>query len=82
MRRQTGRWTTWKSDRLLPFIANHLIQTNESYFNSTQVAVVAHVVSMQTQTTNTVYVLEDGTGQIEARHWIDENAGSRLANIK
>ncbi|KAF9052876.1 hypothetical protein BJ165DRAFT_1569791 [Panaeolus papilionaceus] len=47
-----------------------------------QVAVVAHVVSMQTQTTNTVYVLEDGTGQIEARHWIDENAGSRLANIK
>ncbi|PPR03617.1 hypothetical protein CVT24_007733 [Panaeolus cyanescens] len=47
-----------------------------------QVTVVAHVVSMQTQTTNTVYVLEDGTGQIEARHWIDEGTGSRLGDIK
>ena len=32
---------------------------------------VAHVVSVQKQTTNSVYQLDDGTGILEARHWPD-----------
>ncbi|KAI0928429.1 hypothetical protein AcW1_005676 [Taiwanofungus camphoratus] len=36
-----------------------------------QVTVVAQVISIQTQTTNSVYWLDDGTGRLEARHWVD-----------
>lgn len=32
---------------------------------------MAHVVSVQKQATNCVYVLDDGTGTVEARHWSD-----------
>lgn len=32
---------------------------------------VAHVASVQKQTTNNLYTLDDGTGRIEARHWSD-----------
>ncbi|KIK08295.1 hypothetical protein K443DRAFT_85528 [Laccaria amethystina LaAM-08-1] len=34
-----------------------------------QVTIVGHVSSIQAQTTNCVYVIDDGTGRIEARHW-------------
>ncbi|KAL5489743.1 SSB2 [Sanghuangporus weigelae] len=37
----------------------------------TQVTVVAQVVSTAPQTTNKIYVLEDGTGRVEARVWTD-----------
>lgn len=36
-----------------------------------QVTVVATVISIQSQTTNCVYWLDDGTGRMEARHWVD-----------
>ncbi|TCD64659.1 replication factor A protein 2 [Steccherinum ochraceum] len=36
-----------------------------------QITVVAQVMSVQKQATNSVYYLDDGTGRIEARHWID-----------
>ncbi|KAH9063336.1 replication protein A subunit RPA32 [Lactarius vividus] len=36
-----------------------------------QVTLVAHVISVQKQTTNSVYQLDDGTGTLEARHWPD-----------
>ncbi|KAH9843057.1 uncharacterized protein C8Q71DRAFT_735700 [Rhodofomes roseus] len=36
-----------------------------------QITVVAQVVSITSQTTNCVYWLDDGTGRIEARHWVD-----------
>ncbi|KAI1795870.1 replication protein A subunit RPA32 [Ganoderma leucocontextum] len=38
-----------------------------------QVTVVAHVLSAQAQTTNCVYLLDDGTAQFEARQWVDAN---------
>ncbi|EJF65865.1 replication protein A subunit RPA32 [Dichomitus squalens] len=38
-----------------------------------QVTVVAHVLSVQAQTTNCVYLLDDGTAQFEARQWVDAN---------
>ncbi|KAG1756689.1 replication protein A subunit RPA32 [Suillus paluster] len=38
-----------------------------------QVTVVAHVVSIQSQATNNLYWLDDGSGRIEARHWIDSS---------
>ncbi|KDQ60956.1 hypothetical protein JAAARDRAFT_67377 [Jaapia argillacea MUCL 33604] len=36
-----------------------------------QVTVVAQVVTINSQATNCVYWLDDGTGRIEARHWVD-----------
>ncbi|KAG0707672.1 replication protein A subunit RPA32 [Suillus ampliporus] len=38
-----------------------------------QVTVVGHVVSIQSQATNNLYWLDDGTSRIEARHWIDSS---------
>lgn len=38
-----------------------------------KVTVVAHVLSVQAQTTNCVYLLDDGTAQFEARKWVDAN---------
>lgn len=32
-------------------------------------------VSINAQTTNSVYWLDDGTGRIEARHWVDMSSG-------
>ncbi|KZT26524.1 replication protein A, subunit RPA32 [Neolentinus lepideus HHB14362 ss-1] len=34
-----------------------------------QVTIVGHLVTIQPQTTNSVYWLDDGTGRVEARHW-------------
>ena len=34
-----------------------------------QVTVVAQVVNISSQTTNTMYYLDDGTGRLEARVW-------------
>jgi len=39
-----------------------------------QVTVVGQVLSVNVQATNTVYVLDDGTGRIEARNWADSEA--------
>ncbi|KAH9935018.1 uncharacterized protein B0H18DRAFT_927723 [Fomitopsis serialis] len=36
-----------------------------------QITVIAQVVSINSQTTNCVYWLDDGTGRIEARHWVE-----------
>jgi len=39
-----------------------------------QVTIVGQVVFVQSQTTNCVYTIDDGTGRIEARHWIDSSS--------
>lgn len=39
-----------------------------------QVSIIGQVVSVQKQTTNSVYVLDDGTGSLEARQWVDSDA--------
>lgn len=44
-----------------------------TYF-SAQVTLVAQVITIQSQTTNNVYWLDDGSGRIEARHWIDSTS--------
>jgi hypothetical protein len=46
-----------------------------------QVTVVGHVVSIQSQATNNLYWLDDGTGRIEARHWIDSSIEETGLNI-
>lgn len=35
--------------------------------------VVAQVLSIQPQTTNCIYLLNDGTANMEARQWVDAN---------
>jgi len=49
--------------------AEWMIENNEIG----QVTVVAQVISIQAQTTNCVYWLDDGSGRVEARHWIDSS---------
>ncbi|KAF5381079.1 hypothetical protein D9615_004013 [Tricholomella constricta] len=39
-----------------------------------QVTLVGQVVTIQSQTTNCVYWIDDGTGRIEARHWVDSTS--------
>jgi len=39
-----------------------------------QVTLVGHVISIQPQATNCVYWIDDGTGRIEARHWVDSSS--------
>jgi len=50
--------------------ADWMIENNEIG----QVTVVAQVISIQAQTTNCVYWLDDGSGRIEARHWVDSSS--------
>ncbi|KAF8965268.1 hypothetical protein BDZ97DRAFT_799072 [Flammula alnicola] len=50
-----------------------------------QVTIVGQVVSIQKQTTNSVYLVDDGTGRIEARHWVDSSSdedGSKWGGIE
>ncbi|PCH37976.1 replication protein A subunit RPA32 [Wolfiporia cocos MD-104 SS10] len=49
-----------------------------------QVSVVAQVISVQVQTTNCQYVLDDGTGQLQARKWVEadnENEEEKTGGI-
>ncbi|PSN72842.1 replication protein A, subunit RPA32 [Corynespora cassiicola Philippines] len=48
-------------------IDNHLL---------TQITLVAQIRNVVTQTTNTTYKLDDGTGSIEAKQWMDAEAES------
>lgn len=34
---------------------------------------VAQIITINQQATNVVYLLDDGTGRIEARHWLDSS---------
>lgn len=38
--------------------------------NWCQVTMVGQVISMQQQTTSHTYFIDDGTGRVEARHWV------------
>ena len=44
------------------------------FLSTPQVTLVGHIVSVQKQATNSVYVLDDGTGTLEARHWSDSTS--------
>ncbi|KAA1471099.1 replication protein A, subunit RPA32 [Dentipellis sp. KUC8613] len=68
---------------LRPFTAKQLINATQAHADADwmienteigQVTVVAQVISIQTQTTNSVYWLDDGTGRIEARFWSDSTS--------
>ncbi|KAF8350645.1 replication protein A subunit RPA32 [Amanita rubescens] len=39
-----------------------------------QVTLVAHIISIQVQATNRIIGLDDGTGRVEARCWVDSTA--------
>ncbi|KAJ2932907.1 hypothetical protein H1R20_g4213, partial [Candolleomyces eurysporus] len=50
-----------------------------------RVTVVAQVLQITPQATNCVYILDDGTGRIEARHWVDnasETNAQKWAGLK
>ncbi|KIK59723.1 hypothetical protein GYMLUDRAFT_201150 [Collybiopsis luxurians FD-317 M1] len=39
-----------------------------------QVRVIGHVVNVSQQATNTVYLVDDGTGKVEARRWREQSS--------
>jgi replication factor A2 len=39
-----------------------------------KITLVGQVVTIQSQTTNCVYWIDDGSGRVEARHWIDSTS--------
>ena len=43
--------------------------------------VVGQVVEVQRQATNDSYVLEDGTGRIEVRHWLDDSQRDKERSV-
>jgi hypothetical protein len=43
-------------------------------YHSVKITLVGQVVTIQSQTTNCVYWIDDGTGRVEARHWIDSTS--------
>ncbi len=44
--------------------------------------VVAQVIKINPQATNITYDLDDGTGQIQARHWVDPSQSGEDDDIK
>ncbi|KAK4134247.1 replication protein A, subunit RPA32 [Trichocladium antarcticum] len=70
----------YQDDSLRPVTIKQLIECKESYPNSdmmldgatlTQITFVGQVRSVNPQTTNTTYRLDDGTGVIDVKWWID-----------
>ena len=45
-------------------------------------SLVAQVTSIQVQTTNRVFSLDDGTGKIEARCWVGEEDADKWSGIE
>jgi len=54
-----------------------LIDGVEAY----QITLVAQVVSVNPQSTNLVLMLDDGTGQVEARQWLESTASEHVEEI-
>ncbi|KIJ69303.1 hypothetical protein HYDPIDRAFT_79797 [Hydnomerulius pinastri MD-312] len=77
--------TTQKSEiahSLRPMTIYQLIQATQTHTDADwmlddqeigQVTIVAYIASVQAQATNSQYMLDDGSGRIEARHWIDSS---------
>ncbi|KIK96326.1 hypothetical protein PAXRUDRAFT_32464 [Paxillus rubicundulus Ve08.2h10] len=67
---------------LRPMTIYQLIQASQAHTDADwilddheigQVTIVAYIASVQTQATNSQFMLDDGSGRIEARHWIDSS---------
>ncbi|KAF8559772.1 replication protein A, subunit RPA32 [Imleria badia] len=67
---------------LRPMTIHQLIQASQAHTDADwvlddqeigQVTIVAYIVSVQAQATNSQYMLDDGSGRIEARHWTDSS---------
>ncbi|ESK94527.1 putative replication factor-a protein [Moniliophthora roreri MCA 2997] len=78
-----GRLKTDLSHSLRPVTIAQLHKATQAHADSEwqlenaelgQITLVAQVVDITKQTTNTNYKLEDSSGAIEARHWSDQNS--------
>ncbi|KAF9562546.1 replication protein A subunit RPA32 [Agrocybe pediades] len=75
-----GMRRTEISNSLRPFTVAQLVRATQAHTDAEwrvddveigQTTIVGQVVSIQKQTTNCVYTIDDGTGVIEARQWLD-----------
>jgi hypothetical protein len=67
---QSGELKEWNSDRF----AHPIALNRDPEQLPGQVTIVAQVISIHSQSTNCVYWLDDGSGRIEARHWLDASS--------
>ncbi|KAI6045748.1 replication protein A subunit RPA32 [Pisolithus marmoratus] len=70
------------SHSLRPMTIHQLLSANQAHADADwmlddteigQVTIVAHIASVQVQATNSQYILDDGSGRIEVRRWIDSS---------
>ncbi|TFK42517.1 hypothetical protein BDQ12DRAFT_278987 [Crucibulum laeve] len=70
------------SHSLRPLTAAQIIKATQAHTDADwmiddmevgQVTIVGQVCSVQAQATNCVYWIDDGTGRVEARHWVDSS---------
>lgn len=54
------------------------MQTQEYKLTWRQVTVVAQALGITAQTTSDVYKLDDGSGEIEARHWVESRSSDDM----
>lgn len=68
----------WKSHRQVP----HTIHIRRSQANRSrqQLTFVGQIRNISTQTTNITYKLDDGTGTVEVKQWIDADAASDISD--
>ncbi|KAG9318674.1 hypothetical protein JVU11DRAFT_769 [Chiua virens] len=74
---------------LRPMTIHQLVQATQAHTDADwvlddqeigQVTVVAYIASKQAQATNSQYMLDDGSGRIEARHWTDSSVEEQSEN--
>ncbi|KAI0647061.1 hypothetical protein C8Q79DRAFT_957591 [Trametes meyenii] len=77
-----GGQRKYASHTMRPVTLKQLIEATQAHSDAEwmirdvevgQVTTVAHVVSVQPQTTNYIYFLDDGTAKMEARQWVNAN---------
>ncbi|KAG8926706.1 replication factor A protein 2 [Tulasnella sp. 418] len=76
------------SQSLRPVVVRQILDSQDSSDNelmidgaeASQLTVVAQVLYVQIQATNLVMQLDDGTGQVEARQWVE--AGTNIEDVR
>lgn len=71
--------------RLAKFVHTTTFCASVALNSDIQITIVGQIVSIQMHPTNHVYTIDDGTGRIEARHYVDstsEEEGSKWRGIE
>ncbi|KAL9098622.1 MAG: hypothetical protein Q9163_005757 [Psora crenata] len=85
--RRVGVKGTYGKDTLRPVTIKQVLDAQQPYQGAefkiddveiTQITFVGQIRNISTQTTNTTYKLDDGTGTIEVKQWVDVDAANGM----